>query len=331
MRCPFLTLLFLCIAAAVHAETAPKLSLPLACTPGKDCFIQQYVDVEPAAGTKDYTCGIATYDGHSGTDFRILSVKAAEAGVPVLASAAGRIKAVRDGMADRLVISAEERASVKDRECGNGVVIDHGAGWETQYCHMRRGSVMVHEGQTVATGTPLGLVGFSGSAQFPHVHLSVRLDGKTVDPFLGQPVSGVCQRGDALPPSNLWAPNVGEQLVYRDALIIEARFAAAPVTPREAEQGDIAPPGPDSPALIFFARLINVRAGDRVSLSAEGPGGFEAAHEGEPLQSSKAQYVGFAGKKRRDAHWASGIYQGAVTVIRDGKVIGEAKSTLRLP
>ena len=169
--------------AAVAGQNPPMLSLPIACNLGKDCFIQQYVDVDPGDSAKDYRCGTAVYDGHKGTDFRLLSVKAAEANVVVLAAAAGRVKAARDGMADRLTGSKQDIARLQRRDCGNGVVLDHGGGWETQYCHLKRGSIKVREGQSVTSGTPLGFVGYSGNAAFAHVHLSVRQGGRIVDPF----------------------------------------------------------------------------------------------------------------------------------------------------
>jgi murein DD-endopeptidase MepM/ murein hydrolase activator NlpD len=66
---------------------------------------------------------------------------------------------------------------------GNGVVIDHGNGWETQYCHLKQGSVQVVTGETVTTGTALGQIGQSGRAEFPHVHFAVRHEGAKIDPF----------------------------------------------------------------------------------------------------------------------------------------------------
>jgi hypothetical protein len=326
------SLLLIALLGAAKAQTPPQLSLPLACTPAKDCFIQQYTDVDPGPGTKDYRCGIATYEGHKGTDFRVLSVKAAEAGVPVLASAAGRVKGARDGMEDRLVATAQDDAAVKDRECGNGVVIDHGGGWETQYCHMRRGSLKVREGQTVAAGETLGMVGFSGQAQFAHLHLSVRKDGAIVDPFLGAAaISGTCQVENVQHISSLWSADVQKRLAYRDAEIIQTGFAAATVSPDQAEQGVIAPPTPDSPALVFYARLINMRAGDRLRFRVEGPGGFQAAQETPPLDRNKATFVAFSGKKRTAERWPAGAYQGVVEVIRADQVVGHAQNTLELP
>ena len=218
-------------ASSAGAQPDLQLSLPLACTPGKDCFIQQYVDLEPGAGTQDYRCEIATYEQHDGTDFRLLSVRAAAAGVSVLASAPGKVKGSRDAVEDKIIASVADMAAVKGRECGNGVLIDHGNGWETQYCHMRRGSVTVREGETVAAGTPLGLVGYSGEAQFAHVHLSVRHNGRKIDPFLGEAIGSACVAGNAPPASSLWTPAVRDQLVYRDALVIEAGFAAHAVSP----------------------------------------------------------------------------------------------------
>ncbi len=42
---------------AAFAEDRPQLSLPLACEPHKTCFIQNYVDLDPGAGVRDYACG----------------------------------------------------------------------------------------------------------------------------------------------------------------------------------------------------------------------------------------------------------------------------------
>ncbi len=68
-------------------------------------------------------------------------------------------------------------------DCGNGLVIDHGDGWQTQYCQRKQGSVRGNNGQTVAAGDVLGQVGLSGRTLFPHLHISARKDGETVGPF----------------------------------------------------------------------------------------------------------------------------------------------------
>ncbi len=131
------------LAPSALADTRPVLSLPLACQPHKTCFIQTYVDIDPGKGVKDYMCGSATYDQHSGVDFRLLSAAAAtKTPFPVLASADGTVKGVRDGVED-VLFKKEKPQDVAGRECGNGVILDHGDGWETQYCHMRKGSVGV--------------------------------------------------------------------------------------------------------------------------------------------------------------------------------------------
>lgn len=317
--------------AAASAQNPPVLELPVACDLGKSCFLQQLADVDPGPGAKDYRCGSATYPGHKGTDIRLLSTKAAEAGVPVIASAPGVVKGARDGVPDRLIASAADRAAIETIECGNGVVIDHGAGWETQYCHMRRGSVAVRTGQQVETGARLGLVGYSGEAQFAHVHLSVRRDGRVVDPFLGAAIDGSCRTSADLPPTALWSAAARDALAYPDAAIIETGFAAGSVSTAEAEQGIIAPAAATSPGLVFFARLINLRQGDALRISVAGPGGFAAEGKVEPLDRDKAQYLAFAGRKLRADRWAAGDYRGEVAVIRAGKVIGEAKGAMTLP
>src|SRR3954469_21370580 len=128
---------------------APELGLPIACDIGSSCIVQNYVDRDAGPAARDYRCGFLTYDGHKGTDVRVSDRARYKDGVAVLAAAPGRVRAVRDGMADG------ER--VAGREAGNSVVIQHGDGWETQYAHLRRGSVAVRAGDRVeAGGRPRG-------------------------------------------------------------------------------------------------------------------------------------------------------------------------------
>ena len=102
----------------------------------------------PFRSVVDFGCGRQTYDGHKGTDFAIPDEQAMARGVNVLAAQGGTVLRVRDGVVDRRIQTEADKKTVEGTECGNGVVIDHssipnGAGWETQYCHLRQGSVQV--------------------------------------------------------------------------------------------------------------------------------------------------------------------------------------------
>ena len=163
-----------------------ELGLPLECRLGETCWVANYVDVEPANTARDFRCHARTYEGHDGTDFAIQDLSVMAAGVPVLASAPGVVRSARDGMADVALTDAPSRERIAGRECGNGVVLDHENGWQTQYCHVRRGTVRVKKGERVERGQELGLVGLSGQTEFPHVHMTVRHQCQAIDPFTGQ-------------------------------------------------------------------------------------------------------------------------------------------------
>ncbi|MEM7428519.1 MAG: M23 family metallopeptidase [Pseudomonadota bacterium] len=325
------TALLSIILASLSAARADdlKLSLPVDCVIGDTCFIQQYVDVDPGPGARDYRGGSAVYNKHKGTDIRVRTLADAARGVKVLAAAPGKVLGIRDGVADRVVFSARDRERIRDIYCGNGVLIDHGDGWHTQYCHLRRNSVLVQRGDQVERGQVLGLVGYSGLAQFPHLHIAVRRHGRTLDPFTSKPITGA---EDAGQPVSLWDETARQQLKYREGRMLYSGFATGAVEPADVlkrlpDEDAIAS---NSPALVAYGWWINLQKGDRVVTRLTGPGGRISSHTSEPLNRAKAQFVQFSGKPRPTGGWPAGIYRSDVAIIRDGRQIMKQRRSLEI-
>lgn len=102
---------------------------------------------------------------HKGTDFR------AGIGTPILAVNDGRVAYV--GFL---------------RNYGNVVAVDHGADILSIYMHLSK--VSVAEGQRVARGERVGLSGDTGYVLGPHLHLTIRIDGVSVDPITFMEILG---------------------------------------------------------------------------------------------------------------------------------------------
>jgi Peptidase family M23 len=302
---------------APGAGAALELGLPIDCALGETCFIQQYPDLAAGPDVADPWCGGASYDGHDGTDIRVLSMQDVAAGVPVIAAADGVVRGVRDGVPDRLVASEVDRQAVATIECGNGVVLDNGEGFETQYCHMREGSVVVSQGQSVTRGEVLGFVGASGLAQFPHVHLSVRKDGIKLDPFTGRALTEGCGMASGAGTASLWDAAVTPTLTGQEGEILALGFAGAPPD-YDALVVDGPPPeaARTSENFVAWAWFINLRQGDEVIIRLEAADGALIAENAmAPLDRNKAAYAAFAGKKGAPK---PGTYIMRAVVVRDG-------------
>ncbi len=291
------------------------LSWPVACNIGRTCFVQNFFDHDSSEGVRDFACGARTYNGHDGTDIRLLDAQAEQAGVQVLAAAPGLVLRTRDGISD-ISIRITGKAAVAGKECGNGLVIDHGQGWSTQYCHMQKGSLVVSPGQVVKAGEPLGKVGLSGETEVPHLHLTVRHNDVAVDPFSDGPSPGTCSQG-----RSLWSKAVSDSFHYVEREVINFGFAGAPVTMESVESGLAREQEPRarSEVLVAYVRAIGLKQGDEQDLSVQYPdGSVLAAYRAPPLQTNKAEFFVTAGLRRNNRDWPPGTYTTTFHVSNNG-------------
>jgi hypothetical protein len=274
--------------------------------------VANYVDVDPTGKASDFRCQLRTYDEHDGVDFAVRDLGVMRTGVPVLASAAGVVTNVRDGMEDVALTDVTSRTRIRGRECGNGILIEHKGGWQTQYCHLRKGSVRVKPGERIEAGRPIGLVGLSGLTEFPHAHLTVRHHGEVVDPFTGQPMKDGCGQG----ATSLWSDE--QKIEYEPAALYNAGFAVGKPDLAAIRNGlrDDGPFPANVPALVLWVDIFGVQAGDRLRFLISGPKGEAILDNEQGVEKAQARRFVFSGKSAPKSGWASGTYTGEVTLIR---------------
>jgi murein DD-endopeptidase MepM/ murein hydrolase activator NlpD len=305
------------LPSLTEAGEPTRLGLPVDCRLGQDCFVQQMPDIDPEAGTLDPLCGQATYQGHTGWDIRLRSLSDIARDVPVVAVADGTISRIRDGVPDRIFDTANDDPRMGGRECGNGVVIDHQGALSSQYCHLKNGSLSVRPAMNVRRGERIGSIGSSGLAEFPHVHLSVRLDGKLVEPVTGKPLADKAQGCGDLSGS-LFDTGSTQALAQSPVAILDVGLANAP-----PELSDLVRTGgpplaiAHSNSAVVWVWAINVDEGARFRIRLVGPGEVTLIDQTtNALPRRKANYLVYVGRK---LEVGAGTYR-LTAEIADGEI-----------
>ncbi|NKB20534.1 MAG: peptidoglycan DD-metalloendopeptidase family protein [Alphaproteobacteria bacterium] len=290
--------------------SAEGFDLPLNCQLGENCWVMNYPDHQPGPNVADSACGPRSYDGHTGTDFAIRDLKKMSRGVDVRAIAAGTVWRLRNDANDHgLTFSMSE---VERKECGNGVVIRHADGWESQYCHLRRGSIYVDLDDKVLRGDTIGQIGMSGRTAFPHVHLSLRKDRQLVDPANGRGVGKGCGTKE----KSLFRTETNFR--YHRSRLYAAGFAASVPTGTKIKTDARTPKmiAVDAPALVFWAAIFGAAKGSRMHLIIKKPGGGKFIDKNISITRNQAWRMVYIGRKRKAGkRWPSGRYRGTAKLI----------------
>ena len=300
------------LAGAVSAQ-APGFHFPADCAIGYDCWYRAYVDVDSTAAYRDHRCGVRSYENHRGTD--IAPYNPSDPSIRVLAAAAGTVVGVRDGLDDSPLRGDD--ASRQGMECGNGVRIDHGGGWTTQYCHLRRDSVTVGRGARVAAGDVLGMTGASGQADTPHLHFQVERDGQPVDPFTGAAAArpARCDAGGSLAGA-LWRDTAQQGLAgYEPIVIYRAGMATGrPDGERARYEGYPTQATVSAGALVGYVVLLGATGDTTVDTTITAPNGARIFENRAEVPRDFARYFTFAGTPRPRAGWSPGTYEARFVV-----------------
>ncbi len=314
---------WLVIILSTGNSYAIDIVMPVACNYGKDCFISNYFDHDAAVDSfKDHSCGLMSQDGYKSTDFILKNMAQMKEGVNVLAGDSGIIKSVRNDVAD-VNVDLSGTEAVRGYECGNGLLIEHKRGYETQYCHLKKDSINVKRGDKVEKGQIIGQVGLSGLTSFPYLEFTVRMNGKALDPFTGEdPVSGKAEVAcDSLDIYPLWDKVTEKLLSYITTAQLSSGFSSKVPNAQGAREGRYTATSIDNNTklLSFWIDILGAVKGDKLKMSIISTGGEEIYSNTKTFTSDKRHLFQLIGTKLDDNKkvWPNGTYIGKAKLFRE--------------
>lgn len=138
-----------------------------------------------------------------------------------------QVKVVADGVV--------KRASEDDVN-GKVIIVDHGRGVTTAYCHNSR--LLVTTGEAVRAGQVISESGNTGRSTGPHLHYQLELGRRPVDPFVFRGHRAVQELPTVAPPAPPPSPGTPKPVAAPPgpSKALKAAFEAAGAAPPEATE-----------------------------------------------------------------------------------------------
>lgn len=292
-----------------------KFSIPIECKFGEDCFLLNQVEKVECAqlpfSTKDGVIFIAKHDA------------LVRDGIKILASQDGRVKAVRSNVDD------QDKSTVGIAPCGNGLIITHANGYETQYCYLRKDSIKLKKGDKVKEGQELGLMGMSGNINYPALLFTLKQKNKHIDPFTNNHASKDCGYNS---DKSLWNSEAIKAMIHSGTIITNYGFTTEEPEIAKARNGDynIMTIAGNTNIIGYFIDLIGVYEGDLIFIEMLSPDGYKIVSYQKKFVDFNPRAFAHIVYKNQSQKLNEGEYKISFKLLRQGSIIIEKQDSLKI-
>ncbi len=278
---------------------AIELSFPVACSLMNNCWITNHVDLDRKADfAEDYMCGSKTTDGSNSTHISLGSLSAAKDNIPVIATADGQVTIAQNNTGF----------------CGTRVLIDHGGGWESNYCHLSAKNLFVKEGQRIKKNQIIGTIGTTGKTDWPHLSYALLRNGMVFDPFSGRTNLEGCRPNSA----PLWSEKMNP--LYEPAQVTSIGFDVGYINGDAIKNGAIKSAtaiDSNTPQLSLWALMMNVQKDDIIEIQIIEPSGRFLKEQAITVKQNSKYFPIYLSTLRNNFIWDKGVYKGVMTITRN--------------
>lgn len=289
-----------------EAALIPELHAPVDCSDASVCFVQILPDwAESKNNVEDFKEGVLSVEGARSTVFRATSVAQMYKGIPVKAVGRGLVRSVRANMPDFV---QKDENYLRWRECGNGILLDLDRGWTVQYCHLKEGSLTVRPGDVVNAGDVIGYMGASGLAAYPQLEITVKHNGRFIDPY------------HVTDYTDMWKIGEVEKIPYRKAGVLHMAFLERVPTKKDMfegfEESEVQEVLRTAKQLFFWAHVFGAEEGDILELEIEDSIGESFVKKRTQINHSSKTHYSYVGKQVKILELAPGTWVGKLRVYR---------------
>ena len=242
-------------------------------------------------------CGSKATDNNQSTHISLGTTQSHLSNIPVIATANGK------------VLEAQNIGGF----CGTRVLIDHGEGWQSSYCHLNPETLLARRNQTVQSGQVIGTIGISGQTNWPHLSYALLRNGMVFDPFSNRTnLEGCAQKSDTL-----WSGGINP--LYEPAQVTSIGFHVGYIRTNSILSGILKPAEKirsETPQLSLWTLMMNIQKGDEISLKIVAPDMRIVKQQTIIAGKSRVRYPLFFSASRGKLLWDKGVYRGEITVTR---------------